>query len=49
MKSPHRHDLILSSCVNNEVLKFNKQAEKKIKVYNDVKMLETDFDRKILY
>jgi hypothetical protein len=27
MKSPHRHDLIPSSCVNNEVLKFNRQLE----------------------
>ena len=46
IKSSHRHDLILSSCVNNEVLNFNKQVEKKMKIYNDVKMLETDFDRK---
>jgi len=46
MKSPHRHDLIRSSCVNNEVLKFNRQGEKKIKVYNYVKMLEADFDGK---
>ena len=42
MKSPHRHDLIPSSCVINEVLKFNRQVEKKMKIYNNVKMSETD-------
>ena len=46
MKSPHRHDLIPSSCVNNKVLKFNRQGEKKMKICNYAKMLETDFDRK---
>jgi hypothetical protein len=46
IKSSHRDDLIPSSCVNNDVLNFNKQVEKKMKIYNDVKMLETDFDRK---
>ena len=46
MKLPHRHDLIPSSCVNNEVLKFNRQVEKKMKIYNHVKMLETDLDIK---
>jgi len=45
-KSAHRHDLIPSSCVNNEVLKFNRQAKKKMKIHNYVKMLETDFDSK---
>jgi RNase H-fold protein (predicted Holliday junction resolvase) len=28
MKAPLRHDLMPSSCVNNEVLKFNRQIEK---------------------
>jgi hypothetical protein len=37
MKSPHRHNLAPSSCVNNEVLKFNRQIEKKINIYNNVK------------
>jgi len=46
MKLPHRRDLILSSCVNNEVLKFNRQVEKKMKIYNNVKILETDLDIK---
>ena len=33
MKSPHRHDLIPSSRVNNEVLKFIRQAEKNENLY----------------
>jgi len=39
MKSPNRHGLIPSSCFNNEVLNFNRQVEKKMKIYNNVKML----------
>ena len=46
MNSPHRHDLVPSPCVNNKVLKFNRQVEKKMKNYNNIKMLETDLDRK---
>jgi len=46
MKSPHRPDRILSSCVNSEVTKFNRQVEKKTKIYNNIKMLGTDSDRK---
>ena len=30
-KAPPRHDLMPSSCINNEVLKFNRQMEKKMK------------------
>jgi len=48
MKLPHRQDLIPSSCVNNEVLKFNRQFEKKMKISNNVKMLETDVDIKYI-
>ena len=46
MKLSDRHDLIPSSCVNNEVVKFNRQFEKKVKIYNNVKMLEIDLDIK---
>ena len=45
IKLPHRHDLVPSSFVNNEVLKFNRQA-KKTEIFNNVGMLETDLDRK---
>jgi len=46
MKMPHRHDLIPSSCVTNEVLMFNRQVEKKMKINNNIKMLEIDLDIK---
>ena len=46
MKLPHRHDLIPTSCVNSEVIKFDRLVEKKMKIYSNVKMLETDTDRK---
>ena len=49
MKSPQRHDFIPSSCVKSEMIKFNRQVEKKMKIYNDAKLLETDLDKKILY
>jgi hypothetical protein len=45
MKAPPRHDLIPTSCVNSEVLKFNRQMEKKMKPYYNVKVFDTDFDR----
>jgi hypothetical protein len=45
MKAPPRHDLIPTSCVNSEVLKFNRQMEKKMKPYSNVKLFDTDFDR----
>jgi hypothetical protein len=45
MKAPPRHDLIPTSCVNSEVLKFNSQMEKKTKSYCNVKLFDTDFDR----
>jgi hypothetical protein len=36
-----RHDLLPSSCVNSEVLSYNKQLRKRMKQYNNVKILET--------
>jgi lysophospholipase L1-like esterase len=45
MKVPLRHDLMPSSCVNNEVLKFNRQIEKRVKFYPNVKLLDFDLDR----
>jgi hypothetical protein len=44
MTAPPRRDLLPSSCVNNEVISFNKQLKKRI-LYNNVKMLETDLER----
>jgi hypothetical protein len=45
MKAPLRHDLMPSSCVNNEVLKFNRQIEKRMKPYANTKLFDTDLDR----
>ena len=45
MNAPQRHDLMPSSCVNNEVLKFNRQMEKKMKTYHNVKLFDTELDR----
>ena len=45
MKAPPRHDLMPSSCINNEVLKFNRQMEKKMKTFHSVKLCDTNLDR----
>jgi lysophospholipase L1-like esterase len=45
MKTPLRHDLIPSSCVNNEVLKFNRLIEKRVKSYSNAKLFDLDLDR----
>jgi len=45
MKTPLRHDLISSSCVNNEVLKFNRLIEKRVKPYSNAKLFDLDLGR----
>jgi hypothetical protein len=35
-----RHDLLFSSCVNNEVAKFNRQLKKVVKLHANVEFLE---------
>jgi hypothetical protein len=45
MKTPLRHDPMPTSCVNNEVLKLNRQIEKRVKFYPSVKLLDFDLDR----
>jgi len=45
MKAPQRHDLISSSCVNNEVLKFNRLIEKRLKPYTNAKLFDLDLGR----
>ena len=32
INSPHRHDLLLESCVNQEVTTFSRQVKKKMKL-----------------
>jgi len=44
MTAPPRYDFILSSRVNNEVVRFNRQLKKRMKMYNNVKILETDLE-----
>jgi hypoxanthine phosphoribosyltransferase len=39
VNSPHRHDLIPASCVNKEVLKYNRQVKKVMKPQSNVKLL----------
>jgi lysophospholipase L1-like esterase len=43
--SPHRHDLTPESCVNQEVIKFNRQVRKIMKSQPKVKILELNLDR----
>ena len=45
MKVPLRHDLMPSSCVNNGVLKFHRQIEKRVKYYRNTKLFDLDLDR----
>lgn len=45
MKIPLRHDLMPSSCVNNEVLKFNRQLEKRVKLYPNTSIMDLELDR----
>jgi hypothetical protein len=41
MSAPPRYDLMHSSCVNNEVVIFNQQLKKILKIFNNVRILET--------
>ena len=45
INAPHRHDLIPESCVNKEVVKFNRQMKKIVKPYSNVQLLEANLDR----
>jgi len=45
LTAPPRYDLLPSSCVNNEVINFNRQLKKRLTPYNNVKILETDLGR----
>jgi hypothetical protein len=45
MSAPHRHDLMPSSCVNFEVVRFNRLLRKKMRPYKKVKILDTDLNR----
>jgi hypothetical protein len=44
LAAPPRYDLS-SSCVNNEVVRFNRLLKKRTELYNNMKLLETDLKR----
>jgi hypothetical protein len=46
LSAPHRHDLIESSCVNNEIRSFNMKLMKHVKTINHTTVLETNTKRK---
>jgi hypothetical protein len=39
---PHRHDLLLTSCINNEVVKFNRPIKRVMKLFANVRSSEID-------
>ena len=43
--SPHRYDMIPESCVNLEVLKFNRQVRKIMKLHSKLKFLDLKLER----
>jgi hypothetical protein len=45
INSPHRHDITPESCVNQEVIKYNRQVWKIMKPQSKVKILELNLDR----
>jgi len=44
LAAPHRHDLSLLSCVNNEILTFNRKLHKMMNI-NSVKVVDYDLNR----
>jgi hypothetical protein len=44
----HRHDLMESSCVNNEIRSFNRKLIKYVKTFKHTTFLETDSNREFL-
>ena len=45
INSPHRYDMLPESCVNQEVMKFNRQIRKIMELQSKVKILELNLDR----
>jgi hypothetical protein len=45
IEAPHRHDLISTSCINREVVKYNRQIKKVMKLYSNVRSMEMDLQR----
>jgi hypothetical protein len=45
LNAPLRYDLVTKSCVNKEIVKFNRQIKKILKLYPNVRGLEIDLQR----
>ena len=45
MNVPHRHDLRTTSCVNDEVIKYNRKLKKRMTVYDHVNIVDPGLDR----
>jgi hypothetical protein len=47
INAQHRHDLINTSCVNEEVIKCNRQVKKIIKLHSNAKLMEVELQRQL--
>jgi hypothetical protein len=45
MSAPVRHDLISASCVNNEVVTFNRNLQKRMKIFENVIIIDSNIHR----
>ena len=45
MSVPHRHDLEPNSCVNEEVIAYNRKLKKQLKIFDNTCIIEVDTDR----
>ena len=45
MSATPRYDLIPSSCVNDEVVRFNHLLKKRMKMFTNVQITDTDLER----
>jgi hypothetical protein len=49
LSAPHRHDLMVSSCVNNEIKSFNRKLWKHVKTIKHTMVLEINPNREFLH
>jgi hypothetical protein len=47
LNAPHRHDLMESSCINNEIRLFNRNLTKHVKTFNYTMVLEINSNREL--
>jgi len=45
---PNRHALLTTSCINSEVMVYNRKLQKRIKLFNYMKIIESDLKREHL-